>query len=232
MKYEFILKILFHISGFILCISQPANSISNSFHCFASFGFKVDWKYSHRIEAIERIYDSPLSPKGSVYIPETSGMKSYLITYPYTAIKLAYNISKNSNFSVSLHCAVNKRGQLFKTYYLDTLNEYKEIEYTYLFLDYGIGGHYKIHSFSVCATINKTNLLNHKIIYTPKLYNAFISTIPKKHWYLTPNYFVELEVSYNLTNLKFNPGFSFFIQPYFNKSNSTVLGLSLNLKIR
>lgn len=219
--FLFIVQTMFVCS----CLAQK------QFELNVNIGAKTDWRISDRITPIIHLYNSPYSPIGTVQVSEVSGMKYYSRVYPFFALYMNYLPLRNKPYELDFKISYAKRGQLFKEYIIDTLNTNDMLEFTYTFIDFGLGASYKIDRIRLGILANYQLMVDSKIKYSPKNFPEFESDHPKSHWYLTPKYIWEFSIIYTDDKIKYYPGVGLFIQPYFNESKSIALGLTFNLKI-
>ncbi len=202
-------------------------SKENNINIGIGIGLKSDYKYANRIIPITRIVNPPNSPPGSIYIPESSGMKYKNKINASYEVHVASKPIKKLNLKIGFNIAYNRKEIELEEYLVDELNDFKNIQYNYDHAELGLTIYYPFQKIVFGVSFSKLILLNNKIIYSPKKYDSFSVNIPKNHLFLTPNYLLGFSIYYPIEINKYSFDLGLKFRPYLNKSSTSEISLNL-----
>lgn len=217
---------------FLISINYSVQSVAkeNKFELNVSIGLRVDFKYLEKVVPVTHIINPPLSPPGTIYVPEVSGMKYYSKLLPQIGIVGQYKIKKNLPIHAIVNLELVRRGYVYKEHLQDDLNIYSQIDYDFNFLDIGIGLGYQLKNWNFSGQLIRQFFLNSETENYLKNNSSYLESDVRSHWFLTQPYLFRLTIAYNFNIGNVKSSIGFFIEPY--KIDSKVFSMGINYKLK
>lgn len=217
---------------FVISINYSVQCIAkqNNFELNISVGLRMDFKYSEKVVPVTHFINPPLSPPGTIYVPEVSGMKYYSKLLPQFGIVGQYRIKKNSPIHAIVNLELVRRGHVYKEHLQDDLNIYSQIDYDFNFLDIGIGVGYHLKNWNFSGQLIRQVFLNSETENYLKDNSTYLESDVRSHWFLTQPYLFRLTIAYNFKIGEIKSAVGFFIEPY--KIDSKVFSIGINYRLK